>query len=81
MAPGSGRARGALRVFGSVLNMVRPGPDVGADTPAWLAESTDVAGVTGKFFVKRRSVESAPHTTDPGRRARLWELSEELVKG
>ena len=74
-------ARGALRVFGFVLNLVMPGPDVGADTPAWLAETPDVAGVTGKFFVKRRPVETAPHTTDPERRERLWELSEEMVKG
>jgi NAD(P)-dependent dehydrogenase (short-subunit alcohol dehydrogenase family) len=78
---GLGReSRGALRVFGAVLSLVRPGPDTGADTPAWLAEAPEVAGVTGEFFVRRRSVPTAPHTTDPARCDRLWDLSEELVR-
>jgi hypothetical protein len=33
-------------------------------TPAWLATSPEVEGVTGRFFVKRRAVETAPRTTD-----------------
>jgi NAD(P)-dependent dehydrogenase (short-subunit alcohol dehydrogenase family) len=72
-------SRGALRLYGAVLNLIKPGPDAGADTPAWLAEAPEVAGVTGKFFVKRRPVATAPHTTDPERCERLWRLSEELV--
>jgi hypothetical protein len=63
-----------------VLGLVRPGPDTGADTPAWLAEAPEVAGVTGKFFVRRRAVPTAPHTTDAARCERLWDLSEELVR-
>jgi NAD(P)-dependent dehydrogenase (short-subunit alcohol dehydrogenase family) len=38
-----------------------PGPDVGADTPVWLATSAVVEGVTGRFFVDRAPVETAPH--------------------
>jgi NAD(P)-dependent dehydrogenase (short-subunit alcohol dehydrogenase family) len=56
-----------------------PGPDVGADTPAWLAISPDVEGVTGRFFVDRSPVETAPHTTDVERCERLWNDSARLV--
>jgi NAD(P)-dependent dehydrogenase (short-subunit alcohol dehydrogenase family) len=56
-----------------------PGPDVGADTPAWLATSPAVEGVTGCFFVDRAPVETAPHTTDIERCERLWNDSARLV--
>ena len=56
-----------------------PGPDVGADTPAWLATSSAVEGVTGRFFVDRTPVETAPHTTDVERCERLWNDSARLV--
>lgn len=77
---GLGReARGLLRLSARVLDQFVPGPDVGADTPAWLATSPEVAGVTGKFFVKRQAVPTAPHTTDRARCDRLWEESARLV--
>jgi NAD(P)-dependent dehydrogenase (short-subunit alcohol dehydrogenase family) len=56
-----------------------PGPDVGADTPAWLATSPEVEGVTGRFFVDRTVVETAPHTSDRARCDRLWNDSARLV--
>jgi len=56
-----------------------PGPDVGADTPAWLATSPEVAGVTGRFFVERQAVATADHTTDVGRCDRLWNDSARLT--
>lgn len=56
-----------------------PSPDVGADTPAWLATSPVVEGVTGQFFVDRAPVETAPHTTDSARCDRLWNDSARLV--
>jgi NAD(P)-dependent dehydrogenase (short-subunit alcohol dehydrogenase family) len=79
---GLGRdSRGALKVFGSVLqwNPFLPGPDAGADTPVWLATSPEVEGVTGRFFVGRKEVRTAPHTTDVARCDRLWDESARLV--
>ena len=55
-----------------------PPPEVGADTPVWLATSPDLAGSSGTFFVDRAPVQTAPHTTDPGRCDRLWERSAQL---
>lgn len=79
---GLGRdSRGALKIFGSLLGLDPrlPGPEVGADTPAWLAASPEVDGVTGKFYVKREQVTTAPHTTDVARCDRLWDESARLV--
>lgn len=78
---GRGTTRGALRVFTRVLalNPSMPGPEGGADTPAWLATSPEVNGVTGRFFVGREQVTTAPHTTDTARCDRLWNESARLV--
>ncbi|MGH3305067.1 MAG: SDR family NAD(P)-dependent oxidoreductase [Streptosporangiaceae bacterium] len=54
-------------------------PDAGADTPAWLATAAEVEGMTGRFFVDREQVETAPHTTDPARCERLWIASARLT--
>lgn len=77
---GKDRNRGLLKVFATLSGLISPGgPEVGADTPTWLATSPEVEGVTGEFFVKRRAVPTAPHTTDPARCDRLWEESARLV--
>ena len=62
------------------LDLARlPGPDVEADTPAWLATAPGVEGVTGRFFVDRHAVQTAPHTADVERCDRLWNDSARLV--
>lgn len=71
--------RGLLRLMGRVLNRVSPGPDVGADTPTWLATSPDVEKMTGQFYVRRKAVPTASHTTDIARCDRLWDLSAHLT--
>lgn len=71
--------RGALRTFGSVVGLFAPGTDTGADTPLWLATAPEVEGVSGRFYVKRRDVPTAAHTTDPDRVERLWRESARLV--
>lgn len=55
-----------------------PGPDSGADTPLWLATAPEVEGVTGRFFVDRKEVPTADHTTDVARCDRLWSESARL---
>jgi NAD(P)-dependent dehydrogenase (short-subunit alcohol dehydrogenase family) len=70
---------GMLRLMGAMLSPFSPGPDAGADTPVWLATSPEADGVTGRFFVQRKQVTTAPHTTDPARCDRLWDESARLV--
>ncbi|MFI9383622.1 SDR family NAD(P)-dependent oxidoreductase [Kutzneria sp. NPDC052558] len=77
---GLGRhAKGALRELGERLGRTAPGPEVGADTPVWLATSSEVDGRTGGFYVDRVLTPTAEHTTDRARCARLWRESAQLV--
>lgn len=79
---GLGRnARGALKKLGEELAETAPGPEVGADTAVWLATASEVDGQTGGFFVNRRRVRTAEHTTDRERCGRLWRESAHLVGG
>jgi NAD(P)-dependent dehydrogenase (short-subunit alcohol dehydrogenase family) len=79
---GGDQLRGLNRAFARVSQLLFSpgGPDAGADTPTWLATSPEVEGVTGRFFVKREAVTTAPHTTDPARCDRLWDESARLVE-
>lgn len=70
--------RGALKLFAAALRPFSPGPDTGADTPAWLATDPGLDGVSGRFYVRRTAVPTAPHTTDPARCDRLWDESARL---
>jgi len=54
-------------------------PEEGAQTIIYLATSTDVAGVTGRYFVKEKSIPSSKVTYDIGFCRKLWNLSEELI--
>ncbi|HEY0692400.1 MAG TPA: SDR family NAD(P)-dependent oxidoreductase [Kribbella sp.] len=77
---GLGRdTKGLLRLSGAVLDRFTPPPEAGADTPAWLATAAEIEGVTGRFFVKRRAVGTAAHTTDEVRCDRLWNESARLT--
>lgn len=76
---GEGVQHGLLRVFTAVLSPFSQSLDESADTPVWLATAAELDGVTGKYFLRRRAVSTAPHTTDPDRLERLWEQSAALV--
>ncbi|MEQ8675801.1 MAG: SDR family oxidoreductase [Aggregatilineales bacterium] len=53
-------------------------PDEGAKTSIYLATAEDVAGVTGKYFVKCRPT-SPMYAIDPYESRKLWEISETLT--
>ena len=54
-------------------------PEQGAETLIYLATSPEVAGVTGTYFVKKRSAESSAASYDQAAAQRLWQLSAELT--
>jgi len=70
-------------VFGGplkwIISRVSLTPEQGADNTVYLATSPDVNGVTGKYFVKRKAVPSAPLSYDKVLARRLWETSEKLT--
>jgi NAD(P)-dependent dehydrogenase (short-subunit alcohol dehydrogenase family) len=62
------------------LNMRGPlTSEEGADTQNWLATSDEVAGITGKYFVRRRDTRSSDVSYDEGIARRLWEVSARMV--
>jgi NAD(P)-dependent dehydrogenase (short-subunit alcohol dehydrogenase family) len=62
------------------LTQVGPlAPEEGADTQIWLATSEEVAGITGKYFVRRRDTRSSDVSYDESVARRLWEVSAGLV--
>jgi len=54
-------------------------PAEGADTAVWLASSSDLDGVTGKFFADRR--ERPCEFRDEADEERLWSICERLTAG
>jgi NAD(P)-dependent dehydrogenase (short-subunit alcohol dehydrogenase family) len=62
-----------------VQQLVAINEEKGARTSAYLAMAPEVAGVSGKYFVKSRVAESVAVSHDSDVQARLWRLSEELT--
>ncbi len=72
-----------LSRFGRLMYaLVKPfflSPEQGAETSIYLASSPQVEGVTAKYFIKKRAVDSSPESYDEGIAKRLWEKSAELT--
>lgn len=51
----------------------------GAQTTLYLATSSDVEGVSGKYFVKSQEKKSSSGSYDQAVGSRLWEVTEQLV--
>ncbi len=66
---------GAMRLAMRLFHLFSLTPAQGADTLVYLASSPDVAGVTGKYWVKRQPVPSSPASYDEAAQKRLWEIS------
>lgn len=59
--------------------LVAIGPEAGARTSIYLATSPEVEGVTGRYFVKCRPVNSSSQSREQATAERLWRLSQELT--
>ncbi len=56
-------------------------PEKGADTVLHLATAPEVAGVSGRYFVRRRPVRPSRAARDADAARRLWQASEVLTAG
>lgn len=66
----------ALKWFMGLFTLT---PEQGANNTLYLASSTKVENVTGKYFVKREAVPSSPLSYDEDLAKRLWGVSEKLT--
>lgn len=81
---GFGKNNGGFRgvVSKIVVTLVRPiqiSAEQGARTSIYLASSPEVAGVTGKYFVKNKTKASSKASMNPEDWRRLWEISETMT--
>jgi NAD(P)-dependent dehydrogenase (short-subunit alcohol dehydrogenase family) len=54
-------------------------PEQGAQTALYLATSSEVEGVTGKYYVKKTQKSSVPVSYDEAQQERVWKYSAELT--
>ncbi len=55
-------------------------PEVGAQTSIYLAASSEVEGVTGKYFIDCKPVDSSPESYDNSIAEKLWKVSLNLTR-
>lgn len=54
--------------------------ETGAETSVYLAASTEIEGVTGKYFMKKKEAPVSAAANDVHLRKQLWEISEEFSR-
>ncbi len=54
-------------------------PELGADTAVYLATSSEAAGLSGRYFYRRREAVPSKRARDDEAALRLWDISRELT--
>jgi NAD(P)-dependent dehydrogenase (short-subunit alcohol dehydrogenase family) len=67
------------RLIWAIINPFLASPKKGADTAIYLASSSEVAEISGKYFVNKKPVRPSEPADDHDAAARLWKISEELT--
>ena len=71
--------RGVMTLLFRAFKPFMRSPEQGADTVIYLASSTDVEGMTGKYLSDRKLITASDMAYDEDLRKRLWNISEELT--
>ncbi len=69
-------------LMGALTSIARPfmkAPAKGADTVVYLASSTEVEGISGRYFANRKPKKTNKVSYDTATTARLWQVSADLV--
>ena len=66
-------------IFRRMATLFAIAPEAGARTTLYLATAPEVAGVTGRYFIKEKEATSSPASRDEATARRLWEISEALT--
>ena len=67
------------RLIWAIIDPFLVSPKKGADTALYLASSSEVDNISGKYFVNRRPDGPSGLADDHDAAARLWKISEELT--
>lgn len=85
MSPGPTRTRfghdmtGLVSLFPRFIKRIFPSAETGARTLIYLASSPEVAGTSGRFFLREKARRTKPVTHDRAVAERLWRASADLV--
>jgi len=80
VATGFGKNNGKLMsVVMTLMSPIAKTAEDGASTSIYLATSNEVEGLSGKYFIDKRPVDSDPASYDQAAAARLWDLSLEMI--
>jgi NAD(P)-dependent dehydrogenase (short-subunit alcohol dehydrogenase family) len=71
---------GLMRLAMQAARLFARRHEQGAETLVWLADSTEVAGVSGGYFVDRHQVSPSAAARDVESARRLWQVSEEQTR-
>lgn len=74
-----GLVRRAFVVFHKLARPFLVSPAQAAEATAFLASSTELDGVTGRYFVGKRPAKSAAASYDEALARQLWEVSAQMV--
>ncbi len=69
-------------VFKMIIAMMKPfmlDSKKGAQTSLYLASSPEVAGVSGRYFIKCKPAESGPLSRDPAVAAEIWQCTQKMI--
>ncbi|HET6953140.1 MAG TPA: SDR family oxidoreductase [Acidimicrobiales bacterium] len=72
-------SKGWMRVMLPVIRPFMKSPQRGAATSVYLASSSEVEGVTGRYFADSTPRSSSTASQDSAAAARLWRVSEQLT--
>ena len=68
------------RVWQGIARCFALSPEEGAQTVLYLAAAPEVAGISGRYFIRARAVPSSPASYDEAAAKRLWQVSLEWAK-
>jgi NAD(P)-dependent dehydrogenase (short-subunit alcohol dehydrogenase family) len=81
VASGFGRTyRGPMALLYAIAGPFMLTPEQGAKTSVHVVSSPDLEHVSGKYFSRRRAVESSALSYCEASQSKLWALSEEMVR-
>ena len=70
---------GAAGFFAPIILLFLINPEVGAHTSIYLATSSEVDGISGKYFARAAPAPTAAAARDMEVAARLWQVSEQMT--
>ncbi|MFT4805116.1 MAG: NAD(P)-dependent dehydrogenase (short-subunit alcohol dehydrogenase family) [Psychroserpens sp.] len=66
--------------FSFISKLLYGTPQKGAETPLYLASSSEVEGISGKYFANKKIAQSSNYANDLSVAKRLWQISKSLTK-